>query len=924
MRSKLIYDLLLLAAFSLVAFVFAAHLLLRPGLISGLDWPYPPARQMWKVYLESILYSWSRVGVFTGDQSFIVYVNSWVIVNYLVSLIGLSVEIVTKLSLILLLQLAWLSCYVLLRFIRISRLCASLGAFFYASTPVFLDWTSLSGFSGIASVYALFPLTLFFYMKAISTSRISNRIFYCIASAVCMIGVYPIFGIYLGMATLVVYSTLSILFARDRVSVLKLHISAIFLVALLTFVYEVPALLLAIATQAAASPGFYNPYSQPISEFTVLDVITTRVSYYPAYERVSQSVPLLILAVILVPSAGYLTLTCKKSRMLLTSALLAIVYIGFLSSPLSTELIRHNFLLMGIFRDKSKMVIPIILIDCVLLSEFFNLILHKKKNVGFKILITMVLMLLLASYSSPWPVSLQSSGFGNIVFPKAYYETYDFLQNRSTGYSTIWLPFGQNQINLEGSTLSEVNDFFSMMTPSGLNVLNKRYWFVAQFWLSNLFYNPSNFSLAKVAGVFNIKYIVTRNDITFAQWGTSLDSPIWGRQFNLTPIVDEAGFMKTLDLGQATVWMNPWALPRVYPATYLVVSSGDLNSMARFITTSDGYRTAVWVPASEMSNDLLFNLAPYVIYGNYGNTDNVDLLLPKLRSTNDTIVVDPGQYAGISPFKGWSNVHQWWYQDPLQAAPEQVALIENNTGTLYIPIEVPREGYYYLWVKVLTGPKSSNIQFALSAKGSVLNRTIPTHEAGPETLRWFALTNSDHPLLLHPGSYMLSIFSQEGRNAVARIIISSVRSFQESRYWLEGILSRSVNESKFSRALDGGPYDFMVQPTVDYHELNPTLYKVDIVNATTPYFLVFLQSYDPGWILSSGYGEQFGMHFKVWGYANGWWINRTGSYTLYIEYLPQSMYSIGLVVSFVSLMVSAAYCVALGISTMRDRVGKRK
>lgn len=72
-------------------------------------------------------------------------------------------------------------------------------------------------------------------------------------------------------------------------------------------------------------------------------------------------------------------------------------------------------------------------------------------------------------------------------------------------------------------------------------------------------------------------------------------------------------------------------------------------------------------------------------------------------------------------------------------------------------------------------------------------------------------------------------------------------------------------------------------PAVSFIRLNPTHYRVEVAEATEPFLLVFHESFHPSWRVTVS-GQTF-PHLLVDGYANGWLVNRTGSFTLEVKFL---------------------------------------
>lgn len=83
--------------------------------------------------------------------------------------------------------------------------------------------------------------------------------------------------------------------------------------------------------------------------------------------------------------------------------------------------------------------------------------------------------------------------------------------------------------------------------------------------------------------------------------------------------------------------------------------------------------------------------------------------------------------------------------------------------------------------------------------------------------------------------------------------------------------------------------------SVSFTRINPTKYTAH-VTADSRYLLVFKEQFDAGWDISVP-----GKHVEVDGFANGWIIDKTGSYEIVISYKPQGYFYVGLLISGISL-----------------------
>jgi len=90
---------------------------------------------------------------------------------------------------------------------------------------------------------------------------------------------------------------------------------------------------------------------------------------------------------------------------------------------------------------------------------------------------------------------------------------------------------------------------------------------------------------------------------------------------------------------------------------------------------------------------------------------------------------------------------------------------------------------------------------------------------------------------------------------------------------------------------------------LDYIQITPTLYKV-LIESNSPFFLVFLQSYAPSWRLIIDNEETEGI--RVNGFANAFYVSKSGKYEATLEYTPQRLFEISALGSIV-LQIAAIF-----------------
>jgi hypothetical protein len=97
-------------------------------------------------------------------------------------------------------------------------------------------------------------------------------------------------------------------------------------------------------------------------------------------------------------------------------------------------------------------------------------------------------------------------------------------------------------------------------------------------------------------------------------------------------------------------------------------------------------------------------------------------------------------------------------------------------------------------------------------------------------------------------------------------------------------------------------------PVIVYWEINPTKYVIYVRNASKPFFLVFSETYHKDWVIYiDGQSIPEVYHFIANGYANVWYINKLGDYIITLEFWPQRLFYIGVIISLITLSASLIF-----------------
>jgi hypothetical protein len=96
------------------------------------------------------------------------------------------------------------------------------------------------------------------------------------------------------------------------------------------------------------------------------------------------------------------------------------------------------------------------------------------------------------------------------------------------------------------------------------------------------------------------------------------------------------------------------------------------------------------------------------------------------------------------------------------------------------------------------------------------------------------------------------------------------------------------------------------KPGISFSYPDPAKAIVHVHNATTPFYLIFRETYDPHWAAFFSNGTEVNPrdHIAVNGFANAWYMNKTGNYTVTLYYTLQTDAWLTWAVSFAALFAT--------------------
>lgn len=98
---------------------------------------------------------------------------------------------------------------------------------------------------------------------------------------------------------------------------------------------------------------------------------------------------------------------------------------------------------------------------------------------------------------------------------------------------------------------------------------------------------------------------------------------------------------------------------------------------------------------------------------------------------------------------------------------------------------------------------------------------------------------------------------------------------------------------------------FVSQPTITFTKKDPTRYEVNVVNAQKPFMIILNEAFDSRWkakISSERKDVEEQNHGIANGFANAWYMEKIGDYTVELYYQPQQYFYIGMTITCLSLL----------------------
>jgi hypothetical protein len=213
----------------------------------------------------------------------------------------------------------------------------------------------------------------------------------------------------------------------------------------------------------------------------------------------------------------------------------------------------------------------------------------------------------------------------------------------------------------------------------------------------------------------------------------------------------------------------------------------------------------------------------------------------------------------------------------------------------------PASGVYVSKVSDFYVPKNQNYVIAL--------RTNVT--SGPKSITINVDTLS-YTLKLNEGinwNYLGPIYLNEGYHKI--ILLCKTKGVEFDTIFIYSINEENDKLQTLDDIFRREPLPFITK----YEKINPAMIKVE-VNATKPFILSLAESLDPLWVAYTEDGTNF-QKVTLNSVLNGFLVNKVGTYTIIIEFVPERYFHLGMAITLSTLLIICCYLFYL---TLWDRI----
>ena len=897
-----IIKVLTILFFLLFSFIILREIIFSSSFIGfNHDWDFPMTTESLKSFCSSSLFVWSNSNA--GHAFVYPAENLYRYSLFPLSFLGLSGLSVIQLILLLVFTFGGYFMYSLLRnSFKLNYLSSLIFGFFYVTTPVIFNKVA-AGHIPYIIAYALAPLILAFFIKYTTTHETKNLIITSLLLSFATIQIQ--FAI---MLTLLFF-LYAILIAKMKIGMLiKTFSFIILLVSLVHMFWILPSLTSASFSetlQCASSienlqtwgTSFTNAFRMVGYRSPHFETALNNFSYSYLWEIASLTIVIF----------SFSSLLITKSRIALFFAGISLVTLIFttVSGPFATVVffLYSLFPIFNVFREVYHLSFLMAFSYSIMLAFFLQTIINSKKLRSYLKIILVVIMLGVVIMNDPFIYSGDLNGHiqqyqlndQNLSIINGYLKT-------DGDYRVLYLPMIQ-PFKYDNLTYNGIDPVIAYSPKSTIGN------YIDSTFLNRIaveLHSPSS-NLTNILNILSVKYVFLRNDLQsmLPSYLNEGKLQIGNGYYDIRPIWTNDNIFKTLSNQQnlelsthtetLSIFETNDSLPHIYTATIPIAVVGSTDNLFSLLLSStiDSLNSK----AIFLSEQLNQEQWQFIINNN--NTCFVDETIITVQShsgheTPFNWTTVPNDTIEMRYYVGWKSIIRTDGQ-------------ENETSLSFASLDSCPYEFPTVSPSGWTALNSTLIYIKTGEKPFKINQILENGQAVSDIsgiwweTDWQGMGTKaiEYPVVIPP--------NQQAIIQINHIVDSNV-TFQSLD--LSSLSSDQVKSDK--------------TPVVTFQKLDSTKYQVSITNATTPFFIVFSESYHANWVAHyDGQKIPQEYHFISNGYANAWYINKTGTFTITIDFSTQNLFYAGSAISVTTLIICALYVSKDKIKIILQKIHKK-
>lgn len=839
-------------------------------------------RHDWNLNYFGISYFWDNF-LFTwrenGLGSFTQINNPFLVEMFLgiLSKINISGFIVSKIEITLIILISYYSFFKLLKNFKINKYINLIISLLYALGPVVFN-NLISGYIWYLVSYAFSPLCINYLLLAFLDKSKNRYSKYVLISGLLLAICFSQFQFIV---------MLSILIFLILIFNIK-NIKTVFYIYLIAIIIHIPWIL---GLLTSANSSFDSVGSISVSKWNEimsgkLDLIFYTIANYQNryfYNFIEEDkIWFMAIGILLILTFPFLVFQ-KKNKIVLIMLVFLVIAI-FLAKGLNKPLQSVSIYIYqnipyyeSLFRQSYHFMWAVIFSFLILIAYNINLLfsyLEKiKTNIYIKILLYLGLISISFVYLKPFFNHDFQSELNYYIPNENYKKINNDLNADKKDYRIMWLPAigPMRQDDLKYSiNFDPIVEYFpkkSFSSEGGIlffegNSTNFRNYIL--YLLNN---NIPNENFGKILGLANIKNIYEREDykseyLSVSNLGAYEDiAKNWSDESLDEKLKAQKGINFITNMNPIEIYENQNNLDLIYASKKPLLTTQNL---------------------SILESDMINKYDSFIFLDQISQLNLNSINIDKLNINDLTIsMIDEKYKMNLTNYAnnyfdardGFINGKNWFWYDKNFVSNLKPFVFSLKKDEIKFKKNL-EAGKYKLLIKVyiLDSNAKTNIQindknYEISGK----NINFEVKELGD-----IEFTKS--------GTQNISV-KTNGNSAISEMVLVPIETWDNNISKANECIKNYIDN------------DIETKTNLLFEKINPTLYKINY-NSQTPFYLIFSSNFNNNWVLKDDSGKKLNyQHFIANGFANGFYIKKTGMENILLEFEPQRNYQITLLFS---------------------------